>query len=240
MATPNWIGATSGQSPMASQVNQFLGTHAVTCVYTGADRDNQSTAGAGAVNSNGLWIAQKFTAGATYTSGRVVLTLALTGSPAPWTLSLQADSAGAPSGTALASITLPSSFVPGSAGAVSMPLPTAITSGSVYWVVAQAVGDVSDFYAWSKSNQVSGASTSPTGSTWTTQAYGLLFQVWDNTAVAPLVHTYEDAGARWTAIGVNANTTVSSLDEYTTAQNAGTFQSARSFTYGGTDLTAVS
>lgn len=239
MATPPWLAATSGQPQLANQVNQFLGTHAITCVYTGAERDNQATAGSGAVGSNGLWIAQKFTAGATYASGRIVLTLALTGSPGPWALSLQADNAGAPSGTALASATLPNGFVPASAGTVSVPLSVAIASGSVYWIVAQAAGDVSDFFAWSKSNQVSGTSTSINGTSWTAQAYGLLFQAWDNTVVGPMLHTYEDSGARWTTFGRSASTAVNGLNEYTAAQNGGAFQSVRAFAYSGSDLTAV-
>jgi hypothetical protein len=35
MATPAWIGATASQLPLAAQIDQFLGTHAATYLYTG-------------------------------------------------------------------------------------------------------------------------------------------------------------------------------------------------------------
>jgi hypothetical protein len=230
----NWVAASSGSAPLAAQINQFLTTHAFTAVYTGAEQDHQATAGSGAVDSNSLYIAQKFTSGGTYTSGRVVLTLAVTGTPAPWSLSLQSDNSGAPSGTILAGpVAVPNGFVPASAATVSIPLPGAsITSGTVYWIVAHAAGDVSNFYAWSKSNQATGASTSANGSTWSAQAYGLLFQVWDSTIVTPMVHTWEDSAARWTTLAYNAQSTPSKISEYTVAQAANDYvSSVRSFTY---------
>lgn len=233
MATPAWKGASTGSAPLAGQVNQFLGAHAATFVYTGAEKDNQSTAGSGAVNSNSLWIAQSFTAGSNYTSGRVVLTLAVTGTPAPWSLSIQSNSGTAPSGTVIGGpVSLPPGFAPGAAATVSIPLQAALSSGTKYWIVANAAGDVSNFYAWSKSNQVSGASTSTNGTTWTAQSYGLLFQAWDNTTVTPLVHTLEDSAARWTTWAFNTQGTPSKLSEYTVAQAASDYvQSVRSFTY---------
>jgi hypothetical protein len=239
--TPAWIGATPGQPQLAAQVNQLLGTHAVIYAYTGVEHDNQSTAGSGSVASNGLYIAQSFTAGGTYTAGRAVLTLALTGTPAGLSLTVQSNSAGAPSGTVLAGpIVVPPLMVPASAGLVSVPLSWPVTSGTVYWIVTAPVGDVSDFYAWSKSNQVSGASTSTNGTSWTAQAYGLLYQAWDSTAVLPLVHSVQDAGARWSSLTTNANNTVSSLKEYTVAQGAGQYvASSRALTYSGTSLTGV-
>ena len=234
MATPAWVAASTGSPPLAAQVNQFLGTHAATMLYIGTERENQSTAGAGSATSNGLYLAQSFTAGATYTSGRVVLTLALTGTPSAWTLSLQSSNSGAPSGTVLAGpLSLPPGFVGASPASVSIPLPgAAITSGTTYWIVANAAGDVSNFYSWSKSNQVTGASTSTNGTTWSAQAYGLLFQLWDATVVPPLVHTIEDSAARWTTFAVTAQSLPSTVSEYTASQAAGDYvQSVRSYTY---------
>ena len=240
MATPAWIGATPGSPPLAAQINQFLGTHASTYAYTGAEHDNQSTAGSGAVASDGSYVAQSFTAGATYAAGRVLVTLALTGSPPPLVVTVQSSTGSAPSGTVLAGpISLAPGFVPASAGAVSIPLSWAVASGTQYWIVATAVGDGSDFYAWSKSSAASGASTSTNGTAWTAQSYGLLFQVWDSTAVLPLVHTVDDAGARWTTLGTNANSQVSSLNEYTAAQSGSYVSSSRSMAYSGSQLTAV-
>ena len=240
MATPNWIGATAGQAPLASQVNQLLGTHAVTMVYTGVSLGSSTTLAGAATNSNGLWIAQAFTPGV-QTAQRWVFTLAVTGSPAPLVMSIQTDSAGAPSGTALATTLIPNAFVPGAAGQVSVPTAAvAFAAATQYWAVFNAVGDPSNFYAVSRTTAASGASTSTNGSTWTAQAYGLYYNRFDNSITAPLLHTYEDSGVRWTTLSRNANTTVSGLKEYNTAQNSGFFQSVRTFTYSGTDLTAVS
>jgi hypothetical protein len=243
MATPAWLGATTGSAPSASQVNQLLGTHASSIVYTGTERDNQSTTGVGAVNSNGLWIAQSFTAGATYATGRAVMTFAVTGTPNQWVISIQGNTGGAPSGTIVSAsaVAFPDDFATGSATALSVPLTGAsLVSGTTYWLVANAVGDVSNFFSWSKSNQVSGASTSTNGTAWTAQAYGLLFQVWDNTVVQPPVHTYEDSAARWTTFAWTAGNQPSKLSEYTVAQAANDYvASTRSFTYSGTSLTTI-
>lgn len=239
MATPAWIGATTGQPPLASQVNQFLGTHQIECLYTGVSLGGQATAGSGAVNTNGLYAAQLFTPSAAQTPGRFVLTLSVTGSPAPLALSIQTSTGSAPSGTSVVSTMLPAAFVGASAGSVSIPMPCSLAAATSYWIVANAVGDSSDFYSLSKSNQTSGASTSPTGAAWTAQTYGLLYMRFDQSVVGPLTHTWEDFGARWTTFGRNANTSVSSLDEYTVAQSATAVSSARSMTYSGQSLAGV-
>lgn len=240
MATPNWNAATAGQQPLAGQVNQFLGTHAVNFVYTGVTQGSSTTLAGSATNSNGLYIAQQFTPGA-QSSQRWVFTLAVTGSPNPLTMTIQTNNSGAPSGTVLSTTLIPNAFVPGSAGQVSVPTaPITFSAATVYWVVFSAVGDVSNFYAVSRTTAVSGASTSTNGSTWTAQAYGLYYNRFDTSTTGPMLHTYEDSGARWTSIGHNASSTVTSLSEYNTAQNSGFFQSVRSFTYSSGDLTGVS
>lgn len=233
MAAPTWLGATSGQLPASGQINQFLVTHPSSIVYTGVEQDRLATAGSGAVDSNSLYIAERFTPSANYTTGRVVLTLAVTGSPTPWVVTLNSNNAGAPSATVLAGPTaVPAQYVPGSATAVSIPLPgAAVVSGTSYWIVAQAVGDASDFFAWSKANGASGASTSTDGTTWTAQAYNLLFQVWDSTMVLPLTHTWEDSGARWTA-WQSSSYIPTGLQEYTVAQGTNQYvYSGRSLGY---------
>jgi hypothetical protein len=232
------LGATSGQGAQAGQVNQFLGSHPSTFVYAGVQRAAQNTAGAGAVNSNSLWIAQSFATASGQTAvGRVVLTLAVTGSPAPLTVGLYANSAGAPTGSALVSVSVPKEFPSGTA--LSIPLPTTVTASTTYWIVATAVGDVSNFYSWSKSNQVSGASTSANGTTWAAQAYGLLYQQYDQSASGNLTHTFEDSGARWIGLGYNASNQVTKLQEYTVAQAAGYIEANRTLSYSGTLLTGV-
>jgi hypothetical protein len=239
MATPAWIGATPSSPPLAAQVNQFLTTHAITYLYSGAYGGGQTTLGSGGVNSNGLYIAQSFTAAATYSLGRVVLGFnTVTGTPtAPTTISIQTSTGGAPSGTALISTTVPPQFL---ASNVSIPVPCALASGTVYWIVLAAVGDASNFATWLKSNQTSGASTSTNGTSWTAQAYGLYYALWDQSAFLPLAHTWEDGGARWTSelyTGVNE---LSSLQECTVAQGSGQYvSSSRALTYSGSNLISV-
>jgi hypothetical protein len=242
MTTPNWIGATSFQPPLAAQVNQFLGTHAVTYVYQGSSFSSQTTAGAGTVASNGLWIAQSFTSGASTSSvGRVAPVLAVTGGPAPLTVQIRANNAGAPATTALVTTVIPPGWGNASPTAQSIPLPVALTPSTTYWFVTQPAGDASNFYAFSKSNQVTGVSTSANGTAWTAQAYGIEYTAYDQTANPPLVHTWEDADARITEVFSNANGTPAALEEYTVAQGSAQFvYSYRAYAYTSGFLTTIS
>lgn len=242
MPVPSWQAATIGLSALAGQVNQFLCSHAVTYVYTGSQQASQSTAGSGGTASNSTWIAQSFaTAGGQTTTGYVIVTAKVTASPAPWVISIQANSAGAPSGTALVSAAVPKEFLTSSAAAQAVMLPvTGLTASTTYWVVAQAVGDVSNFFTWSKSNQVTGASTSGNGTSWAAQAYGLLYKVFDATAVMPLAGTWEDSGARWTALASNGSGQLTAIEEYTAGQSAnGYAASSRALSYTSGLLTGV-
>lgn len=242
MPVPAWQAPTAGFSALAGQVNQFLAAHAVTYVSTGTVQAGQVIAGSGGLASNSLWIAQSFTTTAAQTTaGYAVMTAKVTGSPVPWSVSIQASSAGAPSGTALVSSSLPKEFLSGTAAAVSVMLPvTGLAAATAYWVVAAAAGDPSDFYTWNKSNQVTGASTSTNGTSWTAQSYGLLYQVFDASAVSPLAGTWEDSGARWTSWSYNGSGQLSALGEYTAGQAAnGYTASRRALSYSAATLTGV-
>jgi hypothetical protein len=241
MAVPAWQAPTAGEVALAGHVNQLLAAHAVSYVWTGAVQAQQATPGSGAVRSDGLWLAQSFTAGASQAAaGYVVVTIGSAGSPDPWAVSLQADSAGQPSGTALVTTLVPVEFAQASSVAVAVMLPvTGIVPSAAYWVVAQAQGDVADYFTWSKSNQVSGASTSPDGVTWTPQSYGLLYQEYDTSAVPPLAGTWEDSGARWTALDYSGSEVVN-LYEFTQGQTAaGYTASLRSLQYASGLLTGA-
>lgn len=244
MAVPSWQAATAGFSALAGHVNQFLCSHAVTYVYTGAQTAAQTTAAGGfpGTPSRNAWLAQSFTTGASQTAvGYVRLNVLVTGSPAPWTISLQASSGGAPSGTALVSAGLPKEFLTGSYAFQTVALPASgLTPAATYWIVAQANGTVTDDYVWGQSNQVSGASTSANGTTWTAQAYGLMFRVFDQSAVLPLAATYEDSGARWTALAYNGSGQLTGIEEYTAGQAAnGYTASSRALSYTSGLLTGV-
>lgn len=241
--TPAWQAPASGQQANAGAVNQLLGTHAITYAWTGLEQSSQSTAGSGAAGSNSLWIAQKFTTAAGQTTvGYMALTLQVTGSPSTWAVSIQASSGSAPSGTALVSTSVPKEFIPSaSPGIRNIILPvTGLTAAATYWIVAQAVGDPSDFFAWSKSNQASGASTSTNGTSWTAQTYGLLYQVWDQTPAAPVTGTWEDSGARWTSLAYNGSGQLARVQEYTAGQTTTGYAAvSRTLSYTSGLLTGV-
>lgn len=240
MAAPAWLAATAGQQAVAGQVNQFLASHATAYVYQGAEQAS-AAAGSGSVSSDGLWIAQAFTTGSSQTAaGRILVTAAVTGSPVPWALSVQATSGSAPSGTALASVQVPAEFMSGTAASVQVILPVSgLAASTGYWLVAEAAGDASDYFSWSKSAAASGASTSPDGTTWTAQPYGLAYAVYDQSAILPLAGTWEDSGARWMSLASTGGQ-VTGISEFTAGQTAaGYTASVRALSYSSGVLAGV-
>lgn len=240
MATPAWSGASSGGTMYAAQINQFLGTHQATYVYTGSLITSQTTAGSGSVASNGLYVAQSFTTGTGTTTGRFAFSMTVTGSPAPMVFSLQANVSGAPSGTALTTTEVASGWGNATQSYQSVPLvATGLSASTEYWIVATAAGNASNYWSWFKSNQTSGASTSTNGTSWTAQAYGLLFEVWDLSAVPPLQHTWEDQGARSTRLFFNTNSTPGALEEYTMEESGASVYSYRTYNYSNGQIFSI-
>lgn len=214
--------ATAGSPGLAGHVNQFLVSHPTTYLYAGNTQQSQTTDGAAATNSNGLWVAQKFSllAGVT-TLGRAGLWLKFTGAPGVLHVSLRADATGHPAATELAGVDVPREFTSGTASEVSIPLPASgLTAGGTYWVVCTATGDASNFWSVERSNQTSGASTSPDGSTWTAQAYGFMFETFDQTATGQVTNSYSDAGSRWTVLRYDTGRHLTTVKEYTAGQTA--------------------
>lgn len=252
MPTPAWQAPTSGSTPLATHVSQFLGTHLSQSIYTAVQKSAQTTAGATSTNTNGLFLAQSFTTAVGQTTvGYVQVPVSTTttsgSSLATTTLSLFANSAGAPSGSALVSTTITAEYANLATGGTATtfalyPLPvTGLTASTTYWLVLASAGNVSNNYTWFRSNQVSGASTSPTGTTWTAQGYGFEYQVFDQTASGLLKSTWEDSGARWTAYTYTGTSLLSTIAEYTSGQTAtGYLQSFRTNTYTNGLLAGVS
>jgi hypothetical protein len=245
--TPTWQAATTGQVPKAGQVNQYLGTHKAQVLYPSLRKANQSTAGTGSTQTNCLYIAQSFTSAVGQTqTGYLVITVnttgGLTGLLPPTTVTLRPNNAGAPSATILGSTTVASEYVATGPATAVIPMPvTGLTASTTYWIVFSATGDSSHHFNWSKSNQVSGTSTSPDGVTWTAQTYGSLYEVWDQTisGIQPII-TWEDDGAAWTWLDFAAGGTLSHIAEFTTGQTTtGYVQSYRTLTYSSSALTAV-
>jgi hypothetical protein len=157
-------------------------------------------------------------------------------------VTLRTNNAGAPSSTILGTTTLASEYVATGPATSVIPMPvTGLTASTTYWIVLSATGDSTHHFNWSKSNQVSGTSTSPDGITWTPQAYGSLYEVWDQTisGIQPII-LWEDSGARWVWLNYNADDTVATIAEYTAGQTTtGYMQSFRNLTYSGGSITAV-
>lgn len=252
LPVPTWQAPTTGQSANAGAVNQLLGTHAITYVWSGAVQVSNVTDASAHQSGNGLWLAQKFTMGASQTAtGHVVCGIGSftpSGSTlGPATLSLQADSGGAPSGTALSSVTVYTeyTYAASSHGVASAlvyyPLPASgLTAAGTYWLVLSPAGTGGNHYTWEESTAGTGASTSANGTTWTAQAYGFRYQVYDASAVPPLLGTWEDSGARWTAYAYNGSLQLTSLYEYTAGQTtSGYASSARTLSYTSGLLTGV-
>jgi hypothetical protein len=250
MATADWLAATVGQPARPGQINQFLGAHGSTWVYSGNTLQAAQTIGTGVMqSSDGQYMAQSFaTTTAQTTIGQVWLQLSTVGgSPTtatitPLTVSLYANLAGAPAGSALASVTMAEQLV--YTGPFWLPVPltaTGLTSGTPYWLVVSPAGTSSAYYAWQQSNQTTGAALSTGGVTWTGQTFGFMFQVYDQSGGAwpPLTLT-DDDGARVTVLSYSAAGQLATIAESVTAQGGGTFYSTRSLTYSGAYPTGVS
>ena len=244
VTAPTWQAATAGQTPRAGHINELLGPHTSYVLYNGTQTAGQTTNGATTTSTNGLYLAQSFTTAVGQTAvGLITASLTTTTSSgtllSPTVVSLHADNAGAPAASALVSTTLTAEFAFNASGAVNttrigIPLPvTGLTASTTYWIVASAAGNVSNNFTWFRSNQVSGASTSTNGTTWTAQSYGFTFTVRDQGQTSPLVKSsWEDGGARWTFVVYNATNGVSVYYEYTAGQTtSGYIQSVRNLSY---------
>lgn len=252
MTTPTWQAATSGQPPKADHIRQFLGTHAIRNLYAATLRASQTTAGGTSTATNGTFLAQRFTTGASQTAtGYIVIPLTTTVTSgtglAATTVSLYTDNAGVPSSTILVSATVTAEYANLASGGTPTtgliyPLPaTGLASSTQYWIVVAPAGTGGAHFTWYQSNQVTGAFTSTNGTTWTGQTYGLLFKVYDQAAIAPLTATWEDGGARWTASTYAPTGQLATYAEYTAGQTAaGYLQSFRTASYTSGQLTGVS
>lgn len=246
-----WLGATNGTGilPTAAQQAAFLGIHKQQLLYAGTQQAGQTTNGSTSTSTNGLWLAQSFTTGGAQTAiGYVIVPVTTTttsgSSLSTTTLALYANTAGAPSGSPLGSVTVTAEYANLASGGTATkgliyPLPvTGLAAATTYWLVLQSTASTGS-YTWYRSNQASGASTSTNGTTWSAQTYGFVYQVFDQAASGQLTAIWEDSGARWQAFTYNAALNVSTLGQYTVAQNAGYVQGFRSLSWSSGSLTGV-
>lgn len=252
VTAPTWQAPTTLQPPLAAQVNQLLGPHGLVVIYQGTQTAAQTTNSGTTVSTNGTWLAQSFATSASQTSiGSVSLTLTTTTTTgsllSPTTVSIYANSGGAPTGSPLVSTTFTTEYsnkssLGTSTNFVGVPVPvSSVTPSTTYWIVVGSAGNASNSFVWHQSNQTSGASTSPDGVTWTAQTYGFTYTVMDLSVSPPLKSTWEDGGARWTWFVYDGTQKLTHYHEYTVGQTtAGYLQSDRAITYGGTSITGVS
>jgi hypothetical protein len=250
MATPAWLAATAGQRPQPGQINQLLASHSVTWIYSGNVLQAGQTTGTGLyVSTAAQYLTQEFTTGAAQTAiGNVHLQIsAVGGSPVtaaitPLQVALYASSAGLPTGPALAATTLAEQYVYSGSVLLSVPLgATGLTPSTPYQIVVAAAGTGTSYYAWQRSNQTSGAATSPDGVTWTAQPYGLMFEVLDlSGTTGPPLYAIEDSGARVAHLTYNTAGQLAGITESTAAQGGGSLYSTRTLSYSNGLLIGVS
>lgn len=244
VTTNTWLGATTGQPPLAQQPNSHIGIHQMQTILNGTLRSAQSTASGTSAftSSNGTWLAQSFsTAVGQTTIGYISISIAalsaLGSQLAPITIGLYASSGTAPTGSAIFTILGTAEYINPAPAFVAFPMPvTGLTASTQYWLVTQPQGNATFNYEWNQSNQTSGASTSTNGTTWTAQAYGFLYAVydqpWSQASGQPIVGLWEDGGARWQifysgSVGSTSGPVLSNTAQYTTSQNNGYQQGFR-------------
>lgn len=251
VSIPVLQAATTGFRGTAGHVNQFFGAHQSRFMYKGSVTTQQATGAASYVSTQNTYLAQLFTVpGGQTTIGSVNVQInAVGGSPTltlipPLTVGLFATVGSVPTGSALVSVTLPSTYVYSSPFWVSIPVQLfGVTTGSVYAIVVTAAGTATHYYAMQQSNQTSGAATSPDGVTWTAQTYGFMYQVLDQSSAGngQVLTIYEDNGARVTQFTYNTNGTVASIVETTLSQSSSApLTSTRTLSYTNGVLTGVS
>lgn len=244
MAVPTFHSVSQNSTFSAGDVNQLLGTHAVSYLNQGAETAT-GIAATGTLNTNtgaaAQYITQPFTTiGGQTTISRVEFLVALGGTGADTTIGIYANSGGNPTGAALFSITFPLDFAPTVAAYISVPCIATVTASTIFHLVISGTASTSNFLKFSDGTTVgSAAKTSPTGvgGTWTTAGKQLCYNIFNSTD-GVLRNTYEDAGARWTGFDYNqsgsSNTTISAIREYT-----GALRSVRALSYTGGILTGI-
>lgn len=250
MPSPNWIGASPAYTGLSGQVNQFLGSHTSVFTYAGSAVQASGGTGSGVYDStDGLYLAQEFTTGASQTViGSVSLQLSTVGgSPvtatiSPLTVELYASSFGVPTGSPLATATVTEQYVYSAPFWLSLPLAVSgLAASTEYQLVVSAAGSATAYYVWQRSNTLFGASTAPDDATWTAQSYGYMYQIYDNSGTTGNATAItDDGGARFVQFTYNANDQPTSITEYTQTQNGAGITQTRTLAYSGTYVTGIS
>ena len=151
---PTWKAVDVGDTYSHDDVNQFLFEHDQKLAYTGTSADGNIPADNTSADITPYHYASRFTMPSGKTAlDRVQLKLIKAGTGVDLTGAVQADSAGSPSGTNLASRTIPKQWVPTSATVISVALPvTGLTALANYWIVVAKAGDGTNNCKWRSLN----------------------------------------------------------------------------------------
>lgn len=238
---PVWAGAQVAFGAESGQISQFLASHNAVYQYSGQTISSQQATGTGTfIDTLSQWLSQTIVTGSSQTDiGAIGLQLSTVGGspintliPA-LTVSLYADLAGSPTGSALASATVTSPYVYSSPFWVQIPLfATGLTATTVYHLVTSITGTTGHYYVWQKSNQTNGCSTAPDGINWTAQNFGLMYQVYSQDgATGNVTSISEDGGALITIITYTAQNTPATITQYATLQDGSTISSSGTLSY---------
>ena len=250
MGTPSWLAAAINYPARPGQINQFLGSHSSAWTYTGNVLQSSEIIGDSVYQSTfGQSMAQTISTTANQTTiGSVLLQLSTVGgSPInttipPITIGLYANSNGTPTGSVITSVNLTVQYVYLSTFWVSVPLTaTGLTAGTPYQLVITPVGSATNYYVWQQSNQTSGASLSTDGLTWNEEAFGFMYQVYDQSGtIWPPLTLVDDDGARVTTFSYNGTNQLTGISESVVAQDGSSFFSSRTISYSGLLPTGIS
>lgn len=210
---PTFLAAISGGTQVAQsgQINQSLGLHALNVINTGTLQVGIKGSAANPGTTWSLatqWLDQPFTMPAHLdTIDRIEVALQCLGTGADITATLQADSAGKPSGTALATATIPAQFVPTNRSRmVSIPLQVSgLSMSGVYHLVLQMGGTSGNTLAAPQGGTGLGTlQTSTNGTTWTAQTgVSLVVGVYQGDATP--VRNVRESSTAWAEIESDAS-----------------------------------
>lgn len=233
-------------------VNQFFGAHNSTFVYDSAVLQASQTIGAATyLTTQDQYISQSFMTGASQTAiGEVWLQVsvvggsAITDNVAPLFVGIYADSGGEPAGSPLAVSFLTETAIYAAPFWVIFPLAVSgLTPSTTYHLVTYPVGTATSYYVWQENNQTGGASTTPDFILWTDQPFGMMYQIYDQTAAfgSLLKYVIVDEGSQWIQYTYDGNKLLSTITQYTVNQlGTGSISSTWTLTYSNGQLTGIS
>lgn len=236
---PTWLAATVGKRGDAGLINQFLVNHTSSFSWAnGVIQDSQQTGTGVYIDTINQWLSQTTVTTSAQTGiGSVSLQISTFGGSPTLTLipaltvSLYADASGIPTGSALATATVASTYVYSAPFWVSIPLMTTVTPSTVYHLVVSITGTAGHYYLWQQSNQLTGCATSPDGSTWTTQNFGLMYRIYDQTAGGNLNSMSQDNGNLLINYTYNSLNQITGYTQFTLAQDGTFLQTSGTITY---------